>query len=284
MGTFALCWLLYNHDHVAKLIFSDNTQRLALIEQTPVNLWSDFGIPLGLSLVYIFIVPLVQWGIDIAKYRCIEKPRTATNYKHQLDKYQGLTKVAQQQSKTSLEYWQEVHRNNAENAGKEIVKLKEQVSNLFGEIKQKEELLKTEKQNNSNLETTNLQLTEEIEAKAQKCENLDQEVKQYIKDIDKISNMVKNLEQVPAEALDLERVNIMNDFRSTEDQLHAHPMFLDKAKSQLENVSVKVNMHLNAICDDKKRTNTMLSNVLALADRNLSTKKQPDTGVISISN
>lgn len=63
LGTFVLSWLAYNHDHVAKLLFSDNTQRIALIESTPFNLNSDLLLPLALALAYLFIVPLAQWGL-----------------------------------------------------------------------------------------------------------------------------------------------------------------------------------------------------------------------------
>lgn len=207
LGTFALCWLLYNHDHVAKLIFSDNTQRLALIEQTPVNLMSDFVIPLGLSLVYIFIIPLVQWGIDVVKYRFIEKPRTVTNYSHQLDKYRGLTKVAQQQSKTSLEYWQEVHRNNADKAGKQIIDLSGIISSQTSENKKLTIDLKVEKKNNESLTETNntlredLRIAQESEVKYREMyKKTDEEVYKYRLPLEKIRDLLLNATDIDVES------------------------------------------------------------------------------------
>ncbi|EJC6744312.1 hypothetical protein QRC94_001764 [Vibrio vulnificus] len=161
LGTFVLSWLAYNHDHVAKLLFSDNTQRIALIESTPFNLQSDLFIPLGLALAYLFIVPLAQWVIDIVKYWLVDKRRTATQHKHLHEKYLGQAKVVQQQSKASLEYWQELHRNRAEDAGRQIIHLKETLSHLKKAQLELESQLAIVNNNYSILETTNKKMDEE---------------------------------------------------------------------------------------------------------------------------
>lgn len=161
LGTFVLSWLAYNHDHVAKLLFSDNTQRIALIESTSFNLESDLFTPLGLALVYLFVVPLAQWGIDIVKYGLVDKRRTATHHKHLHEKYIGQAKIAQQQSKASLEYWQELHRNRAEDAGRQIIQLKETVSHLKKLQLELENQISMNNRNYSTLEGSNKKISDE---------------------------------------------------------------------------------------------------------------------------
>ncbi|EOE4702064.1 hypothetical protein ACKBZ9_000256 [Vibrio cholerae] len=162
LGTFVLSWLVYNHDHVAKLLFSDNTQRIALIESTPFNLNSDLLLPLALALAYLFIVPLAQWGIDIVKYWLIDKRRTATHHHHLLERYRSLTRVAKQQSKTSSEYWQELYRNRAEDAGRQLINLKETVSHLKAQQRELESQLSIASGNYSMLDASNKKMDEEL--------------------------------------------------------------------------------------------------------------------------
>lgn len=161
LGTFVLSWLAYNHDHVAKLLFSDNTQRIALIESTPFNLNSDLLLPLALALAYLFIVPLAQWVIDIVKYWLVDKRRTATHHQHLHEKYLGQARVVQQQSKASLEYWQELHRNRAEDAGRQIIQLKETVSHLKKLQRELENQISIANSNYSILEGSNKKIHDE---------------------------------------------------------------------------------------------------------------------------
>lgn len=175
LGTFVLSWLAYNHDHVAKLLFSDNTQRIALIESTPFNLNSDLLLPLALALAYLFIVPLAQWGIDIIKYRLVDKRRTATHHQHLHEKYLGQAKVAQQQSKASLEYWQELHRNRAEEAGRQIIQLKETVSHLIAQQRELESQLSIASSNYSMLDASNKKLDEELNESKRRAADFSQQ-------------------------------------------------------------------------------------------------------------
>lgn len=174
LGTFVLSWLAYNHDHVAKLLFSDNTQRIALIESTPFNLNSDLLLPLALALAYLFIVPLAQWGIDIVKYWLVDKRRTATHHHHLLEKYRSLTRVAKQQSKTSSEYWQELYRNRAEDAGRQLINLKETVSHLKAQQRELENQLSIASSNYSMLDASNKKLDEELNESKRKAADFSQ--------------------------------------------------------------------------------------------------------------
>ncbi|HDV5476714.1 TPA: hypothetical protein RI770_000586 [Vibrio cholerae] len=175
LGTFVLSWLAYNHDHVAKLLFSDNTQRIALIESTPFNLQSDLFIPLGFALAYLFIVPLAQWGIDIVKYWLVDKRRTATHHHHLLERYRSLTRVAKQQSKTSSEYWQELYRNRAEDAGRQLIDLKETVSHLKAQQRELESQLLTASSNYSMLDASNKKLDEELNESKRRAADFSQQ-------------------------------------------------------------------------------------------------------------
>ncbi|EGR1069083.1 hypothetical protein EFU51_01840 [Vibrio cholerae] len=174
LGTFVLSWLAYNHDHVAKLLFSDNTQRIALIESTPFNLNSDLLLPLALALAYLFIVPLAQWGIDIVKYWLVDKRRTATHHHHLLEKYRSLARVAKQQSKTSSEYWQELYRNRAEDAGRQLINLKETVSHLKAQQRELENQLSIASSNYSMLDASNKKLDEELSESKRKAADFSQ--------------------------------------------------------------------------------------------------------------
>ncbi|HDY7949632.1 TPA: hypothetical protein RQK75_002279 [Vibrio vulnificus] len=170
LGTFVLCWLAYNHDHVAKLMFSDNAQRLVLIDSLSFDWVSDVLMPLTLALAYIFLVPIAQWGIDQGKYWLVDKRRTATLHHHLLDTYRSQERVARQQSKTKLEYWQELHRNNAENAGKKIVQLKDNISHEKARYRELENQLRAAEENYGRLINTNEHLSRELHARAE--ENL----------------------------------------------------------------------------------------------------------------
>ncbi|HGH6013385.1 TPA: hypothetical protein AB5H59_000361 [Vibrio mimicus] len=174
LGTFVLSWLAYNHDHVAKLLFSDNTQRIALIESTPFNLNSDLLLPLALALAYLFIVPLAQWGIDIVKYWLVDKRRMATHHQHLHEKYLGQAKVAQQQSKASLEFWQETHRNGAENAGQQIIQLKEKISYSRRLQSETENQTMVSNRNYLKLEATNKQLNQDLNELNKKLADISQ--------------------------------------------------------------------------------------------------------------
>ncbi|EHZ7356485.1 hypothetical protein AB5Q50_003344 [Vibrio vulnificus] len=165
LGTFVLCWLTYNHDHVAKLMFSDNAQRLVLIDSLSFDWVSDVLMPLALALAYIFLVPIAQWGIDQGKYWLVDKRRTATLHHHLLDTYRSEEQVARQQSKTKLEYWQEIHRNNAENAGKTIVQLKENISHEKAKYRELEDQLRVAEENYRRLIATNEDLSRELYAR-----------------------------------------------------------------------------------------------------------------------
>ncbi|GEM_PF-4201698 len=162
LGTFALCWVVYNHSHVAKLVFSDNAQRLLLIEKTPFYWLSDLFIPLGFSLLYIFIIPVVQWGLDIAKYNLIEKHRTKTHHAQLLEKYRSQTRVAKQQSKASAEYWNILNKNHAENAAQQIINLKAQVSSKMEQIRELEVQNRISESNYSILMQSNETLNSEL--------------------------------------------------------------------------------------------------------------------------
>ncbi|GAK83154.1 hypothetical protein JCM19238_701 [Vibrio ponticus] len=128
------------------------------------------------SLVYIFVVPMIQWTIDIAKYKLIEKRRATTANKQLLEKYQGQTRVAEQQSKTSQEYWQELHRNHAENAGKYIVNLKSLVSFKTDELRERSLQLKSEQVNYSKLESMNHNMSAELSDLREQLKKLSDEL------------------------------------------------------------------------------------------------------------
>ncbi len=189
LGTFVLSWLAYNHDHVAKLLFSDNTQRIALIESTPFNLNSDLLLPLALALAYLFIVPLAQWVIDIVKYWLVDKRRTATHHQHLHEKYLGQARVVQQQSKASLEYWQELYRNRAEDAGKRIIELKDLISHLKIQNQELEKQKTAAEGSASNLQRENSQIASEYENVSKELD----ELKKYIEVRDKdFRELIKN--------------------------------------------------------------------------------------------
>lgn len=192
LGTFALCWLAYNYNHVAKLMFSDNTQRLVLIDSLSFDWFSDVLMPLVLALAYIFLVPIAQWGIDKGKYWLVDKRRTATLHHHLLDTYRSQQRVARQQSKTKIEYWQELHRNNAENAGQKIILLKTQISNEKMQSKAIEDELREAKRHNSNFENLNAQREAEKQSLISKIVEKDRELERKRNELDSIISAVKN--------------------------------------------------------------------------------------------
>lgn len=193
LGTFALCWLLYNHDHVAKLIFSDNAQRLALIEETPFYWMSDLVIPAALSLIYIFAIPFTQWLVDSAKYALIEKRRVATHHAQLLDKYSSQTKVAKQQSRASLEYWQELHRNKAEKAGKQIIDLSSANASLSAAINQIQNELKVSEQNYEKQLKSNEELSQEKVMFSKQALHYKEELKNAVEKLKRVEQRVSKI-------------------------------------------------------------------------------------------
>lgn len=205
IGTFALCWIAYNHDHVAKLLFSDNPARIKLIEETPFILESDLLIPIGLSLLYLLAIPLAQLGIDKFKYWLVEERRVRTHHSQQLEKYRSQTQVAKQQAKASTEYWHELNRNQAENASRQIINLKEQISHAKAQIREHENSVRTSESNYASLEKTNEVLSNELSAAVSKGGDLQRTLDDKLKKveilIDEINKPLALLEKQNKEGL-----------------------------------------------------------------------------------
>lgn len=113
-------------------------------------------------------------GIDIVKYWLVDKRRTATHHHHLLEKYRSLTRVAKQQSKTSSEYWQELYRNRAEDAGRQLINLKETVSHLKAQQRELENQLSIASSNYSMLDASNKKLDEELNESKRKAADFSQ--------------------------------------------------------------------------------------------------------------
>ncbi|EKO3535599.1 hypothetical protein K1L80_002175 [Vibrio fluvialis] len=128
-----------------------------------MSFWSDVFFPLLMASAYIFGVPFIQWGVDKTKYRLIEKRRLSTHHSHLSERYESQAKVSELQSKATLEYWQELHKNHAENAAQQIINLKAQVSSKMEQIRGLEVQNRNSESNYSKLmgmnETTNSELS-----------------------------------------------------------------------------------------------------------------------------
>ncbi|MBD0786709.1 hypothetical protein HUO09_10145 [Vibrio sp. Y2-5] len=163
LGTFVLCWLAYNHIWVAEFVLAaNNAERLSHIKASSVSFWSDAFFPLLMASAYIFGVPFIQWGVDKAKYRLIEKRRLSTHHSQLSERYTSQARVSELRSKTTLEYWQEFHKNHAVNAGQQILRMKEINSSLAATIKERENTIKNLTENYSLLENTHHQIGEEL--------------------------------------------------------------------------------------------------------------------------
>lgn len=82
--------------------------------------------------------------------------------------------MAKQQSKTSSEYWQELYRNRAEDAGRQLINLKETVSHLKAQQRELENQLSIASSNYSMLDASNKKLDEELNESKRKAADFSQ--------------------------------------------------------------------------------------------------------------
>ena len=104
IGSFILSWMAINHKILFTLFLSDNKERLTFLNELKFEWLSDIVLPIIVTLIYIFLVPAVQWLIDVVKFKFIDKKRTESQHSHLTSKYESLAEVSEKQSKSSLEY------------------------------------------------------------------------------------------------------------------------------------------------------------------------------------
>ncbi|WP_391087590.1 hypothetical protein [Vibrio sp. NH-UV-68] len=164
IGSFIFAWCIINYKFLLAFVLSENAARLELINDLPIGWVNGIIYPIMFAIGYMFFVPLFQWRLDIVKYQLIDKRRTETLNKQLLDKYQGQSSVAKEKSRTTAEYWSELHRNHVESAGKKIVDLKAEIARLSRLLSEQESQLTAEKTNYEKLfnsDQTNAQLLQD---------------------------------------------------------------------------------------------------------------------------
>lgn len=104
IGSFILSWIAINHKILFTLFLSGDKERIVFLNELKFEWISDFLLPLVVTLIYIFLVPAIQWLIDVVKFKLIDEKRTESQHSHLTSKYKSLSVVSEQQSKSSLEY------------------------------------------------------------------------------------------------------------------------------------------------------------------------------------
>ncbi|EIZ1044722.1 hypothetical protein MOU94_001505 [Vibrio parahaemolyticus] len=64
VGTFILSWVLINHSFLLEFVFTSLDSKVILAKESRFSLTTDLIYPLGLTLLYLLVVPAIQLGID----------------------------------------------------------------------------------------------------------------------------------------------------------------------------------------------------------------------------
>lgn len=198
IGTFVLCWLAYNYVWVAELVLAkDNAARLIHIKTSSISLESGITMPLIMVLAYTFLIPLVQWLLDTLKFNLIDHPRLKTHHGNEAKKYRSQATVSRWKNIASDEYWQELHKNHAENAGKQVITIKERISFLYADISQGENNLRIAENNYNLLDKNNKKINLELQESKNKALQLGSEVEELLNQLKRISiHMHRNLKTI----------------------------------------------------------------------------------------
>lgn len=274
IGTFALCWLAYNHVWVAEFVLAaDNADRLTHIKASNVSFSSDVFFPLLMASAYIFGVPFIQWGVDKAKYRLIEKRRLSTHHSHLSERYESQAKVSELQSKATLEYWQELHKNNAINAGKQIILLKEKHSFLQDNLKRAENNNRVAEQNYNSLNNMNNENVESLNLERNNVAKLTLDVQELTKgmslilfELNDVLNKVNKPNIFSDSKYQADTANIMKIIEGIENG-SINTITLN---NELRNLNVKYSDLMNVINEDRDNFKMIVSQVEKIVNTNQS--------------
>ncbi|MBB1315827.1 hypothetical protein [Aliivibrio sp. SR45-2] len=164
IGSFILSWTAINIKIIVNISSLTGLERVKYIDTLYFDFESDLFLPIVMSLFYIFIIPLIQRWVDRAKYRLVDKDRKSDKNVQLSGELKSLSKINEQQSKSTLDYWSKVQDKNLERES-EIAKL-----NLTNWISERDELnskvteLSKELKNKENESVSNsLKLNKEID-------------------------------------------------------------------------------------------------------------------------
>jgi len=254
-GSFILSWIAVNHKILFTLFLSDNKERITLLNGLKFEWISDIALPIIVTLIYIFLVPAIQWLIDVVKFRFIDKKRTESQHSQLTSKYESLAMVSEKQSKSSLEY------HNQRNL-KDLEKWEEERTTLLGDITR----LNTANHHEKELkEASELSLSK---AK-QKIDNLDtlkdaseQSIDNLNKQITILKSLVKDhSERVPKSTA------ILDDLSSKlEDKIFATRTMLSKLPEPSPLMNDKENIRAKSIYDSKKNELDEINHIVDCID------------------
>lgn len=153
IGSFVLSWLVFNWDSVLTLIYSKKSieERIKGVRPTEGICELGFWIPLGMSLIYVFLIPYIMHFVD-----------TLT-----LDSFNRRKKLAYEKRMTELELSQEVVKQEVELEKlrvefKDVTQLNKENESLKKELTILEQEAKNSKEGFTDLANENSRLSSEL--------------------------------------------------------------------------------------------------------------------------
>lgn len=122
IGSFILSWTAINIKIIVSISSLTGLERVKYIDTLYFDFKSDLLFPIAMSFFYIFIIPLIQRWVDRAKYILVDKDRKSDKNVQLSGELESLSKINEQQSKSTLDYWSKVQDKTLERES-EIAKL-----------------------------------------------------------------------------------------------------------------------------------------------------------------
>ncbi|MGR6860753.1 hypothetical protein ACU5EH_10835 [Aliivibrio salmonicida] len=131
IATFIFSWLVVNHAVVLQFTFETLPNKVALAKSLEIDWWYSLGLPALVSLSYILLIPALQLGLDWLVLNTLGESRKNHDAKvarNELEATQGHQIKLRDQD---LQNWAE----DKETLTLDIVKLKEEMSQLVGQLR-----------------------------------------------------------------------------------------------------------------------------------------------------
>ncbi|MEZ9641312.1 hypothetical protein AB4289_06145 [Vibrio cyclitrophicus] len=151
MGTFILSWLLINHSLVLEFLFTTLDSKVGMAKASEFNLYTDLVYPIGLTLLYLLIVPAAQVLIDTVILD------TLGEYRKKHD-----SRLAKNEIESTREHQIVLRDRKLDSWDSDKVRLKNNIDSLEEKIEELNATLETLRQKNKDLDGDNKELTAAI--------------------------------------------------------------------------------------------------------------------------
>lgn len=158
-GSFILAWVAFNWKPLSYFIFSKDkvSYKIDIIEVNYENIYNVLILPLCFSLIYVVIIPYINWGIDELIKRA-KKNRKKIQFTAQEDQLKGSIRLAEREKEL-----EDTRSGNVEKS-----QLNNRIKQLTINIEEKDKIIANYEKQLNDATTENQKLQKQIIEKRKK--------------------------------------------------------------------------------------------------------------------